>query len=92
LEKTEYVRGVLTFALHAMKQVLVIEDDKEIANLLAIHLTDMDCEVMKAFNGIDGLKKALETDIDLIILDISMPGMDGLEVCQKYAPKKIHLL
>ena len=71
-----------------MKKVLIIEDDKDIVNLLSIHLSDMDCEVSKAFNGIDGLKTALETDQDLIILDISMPGMDGIEVCQKVRAQK----
>ena len=71
-----------------MKKVLIIEDDKDIVNLLSIHLSDMDCEVSKAFNGNDGLKSALETDQDLIILDISMPGMDGIEVCQKVRAQK----
>ncbi|MBL4586451.1 MAG: response regulator transcription factor [Flavobacteriales bacterium] len=71
-----------------MKKVLIIEDDEEIVNLLSIHLSDMDHEVTKAYNGIDGLKMALETDPDLIILDISMPGMDGIEVCQKVRAQK----
>lgn len=71
-----------------MKKVLIVEDDKDIVNLLSIHLTDMDCEVSKAYNGIDGLKAALEVDMDLIILDISMPGMDGIEVCQKVRAQK----
>ena len=71
-----------------MKKVLVIEDDVTITDLLEIHLTDMDCEVTKAHNGLDGLKLALETEPDLIVLDISMPGMDGLEVCQKVRAQK----
>lgn len=71
-----------------MKKVLVIEDDVTITDLLEIHLTDMDCEVAKAHNGLDGLKLALETEPDLIVLDISMPGMDGIEVCQKVRAQK----
>jgi len=66
-----------------MKKVLVIEDDKEIVNLLEIHLNDIDCEVLKAYNGKDGLHIALTENPDLIILDISMPEMDGIEVCKE---------
>jgi len=66
-----------------MKKVLVIEDDKEIVNLLEIHLNDIDCEVLKAYNGKDGLHTALTENPDLIILDISMPEMDGIEVCKE---------
>lgn len=66
-----------------MKKVLVIEDDPEIVNLLEIHLKDLSCQVLKSFNGEEGLKFALEEQPDLIILDINLPGLDGLEVCQK---------
>ncbi len=66
-----------------MKKVLVIEDDKEIINLLEIHLKDLQCEVLKAYDGLSGLEKTFQHQPDLIILDISLPLMDGIEVCQK---------
>ncbi|MGK7396857.1 MAG: response regulator transcription factor [Candidatus Cyclobacteriaceae bacterium M3_2C_046] len=66
-----------------MKSVLVIEDDKEIVELLKIHLKDLDCKVDKAFNGLDGLKKATDEQFDLIILDVMLPYMDGIEVCRQ---------
>lgn len=66
-----------------MKKVLVIEDDIEIVNLLEIHLKDIDCHVVKAYNGKQGLHLALTEKPDLIILDISMPEMDGIEVCRE---------
>ncbi|MEP0986743.1 response regulator transcription factor [Ekhidna sp.] len=66
-----------------MAKVLIIEDDLEIINLLEIHLKDLSCEVIKASDGKAGLKKALEQNPDLIILDIALPEMDGIEVCQK---------
>jgi two-component system, OmpR family, alkaline phosphatase synthesis response regulator PhoP len=75
-----------------MKQVLIIEDDPEIVDLLEIHLNDLDCKVAKAHDGKQGLDKALGHSYDLIILDIMLPGMDGLEVCrrlrgqEKYTP------
>jgi two-component system, OmpR family, alkaline phosphatase synthesis response regulator PhoP len=66
-----------------MKQVLVIEDDREIVNLIEIHLLDLDCQVSKAYDGLDGLRQAVEATPDLIILDIALPKMDGMEVCRK---------
>lgn len=66
-----------------MKKVLIIEDDAEIINLLEIHLKDLSCEVSKAMDGLEGMNLALESKPDLIILDIALPTMDGIEVCQK---------
>lgn len=71
-----------------MKKVLLIEDDREIVNLLEIHLKDLDCLILKAFNGVEGLNLALNKKPDLIILDISLPEMDGIEVCQKIRAKQ----
>ncbi len=66
-----------------MKNVLVVEDDKEIVNLLEIHLNDLDCHVEKAYDGASGLEQALTMTPDLIILDVMLPEIDGIEVCQK---------
>ncbi len=71
-----------------MKKVLVIEDDQEIVNLLEIHLRDLECEVMKAYDGKIGLDIALGENPDLIILDISLPTMDGIEICGKVRAQK----
>ena len=66
-----------------MKKVLIVEDDPEIVNLLEIHLKDLSCEVKKAFDGETGLERALSESFDLVILDISLPKMDGIEVCRQ---------
>jgi two-component system alkaline phosphatase synthesis response regulator PhoP len=66
-----------------MKKVLVIEDDPEIIHLLEIHLKDLGCEVLSATQGNTGLLRAINTTPDLIILDVMLPEMDGIEVCQK---------
>ncbi|MEQ9405246.1 MAG: response regulator transcription factor [Cyclobacteriaceae bacterium] len=66
-----------------MKRVLIIEDDEEIINLLEIHLRDLSCDVIKAMDGFRGFNLAVEEKPDLIILDIALPTMDGIEVCQK---------
>lgn len=72
-----------------MKKVLIIEDDAEIIHLLEIHLKDLGCEVIAAMQGTTGLRMAIEEDPDLIILDIMLPEMDGLEVCQKIRANSI---
>jgi DNA-binding response OmpR family regulator len=66
-----------------MKNVLIIEDDKEISNLIGIHLHDLNCEVTKIYDGLNGLKAAEENSFDLIILDIMLPGKDGFEICKQ---------
>src|ERR1035437_8531500 len=65
-----------------MKNVLIIEDDKEISDLLEIHLRDINCGITKEYNGLTGLNKAKFENYDLIVLDIMLPGMNGLEVCK----------
>jgi len=65
------------------KHVLVIEDHSDIANLIQLHLHDLDCEVELAADGLDGLRKAEQQNFDLIILDLMLPGMDGLEICRR---------
>ncbi len=73
----------LVLNIRIMKKVLIVEDDPEIVNLLEIHLNDLSCEVLKAMDGKSGLEKALSIKPDLIILDISLPEMDGIEVCRQ---------
>ncbi|MEJ5349614.1 MAG: response regulator transcription factor [Desulfosoma sp.] len=66
----------------ARGKVLIIEDDKDILNLVAWHLKAADYEVLKAEDGVSGLERATQEKPDLIVLDLMLPGMDGLEVCK----------
>lgn len=66
-----------------MQKVLVIEDDPDIIELLNIHLEDLNCEVTKCMNGLEGFEKASKNEYDLIILDLMLPEMDGISICQK---------
>lgn len=72
-----------------MKRVLIIEDDKEISNLLEIHLNDSGYEVSKCYDGSEGLEKALNENFDLIVLDIMLPGIDGFEICKEIRKQEI---
>lgn len=66
-----------------MKNVLVIEDDKTISDLINIHLKDMNCAVKRVYDGKEGLKEAVENNYDLVVLDIMLPNLDGLEICKE---------
>ena len=70
-----------------MKKVLVVEDDKSIAELLEIHLKDLNCEVLLASDGETGLDNALNKQFDLIVLDLMLPGLSGLEICKQLRKK-----
>jgi two-component system, OmpR family, alkaline phosphatase synthesis response regulator PhoP len=73
-----------------MEKALIIEDDEDIANLIGIHLVDMNFEVDKEYDGKKGLLKALNNSYKLIILDLRLPGLDGVEVCKQLRLEKIH--
>lgn len=72
-----------------MSKILIIEDDRDIADLIAIHMVDNGHEATKVLDGRDGLIMAMEKEYDLIILDLKLPGMDGLEICKKLRQEKI---
>ncbi|HEY5595631.1 MAG TPA: response regulator transcription factor [Nitrospiria bacterium] len=65
------------------RKILVIEDDRDIARLVELHLRDLGCEVYLAHDGMVGLQQALSKPYDLIVLDLMLPGMDGLELCRR---------
>lgn len=65
------------------KRVLIVEDEREISHLVELHLRDVGCRVTAVADGAAGLAKARDEDFDLVILDLMLPGMDGLEVCRQ---------
>jgi len=73
-----------------MKNVLIIEDEREIAELLEIHLKDLECRVVKASDGLKGLQAAQKNRFDLVVLDLMLPKMDGLEVCRRLRTEKYY--
>lgn len=63
--------------------ILVVDDEKEIADLIEIYLVSDGYKVFKAENAEAGLSILDKQDIHLVLLDIMMPGMNGLEMCRK---------
>lgn len=66
-----------------MYRVLIVEDEKEINDAIEIYLKSQGYEVLKAYNGKQGLDLILENEIHLAIIDIMMPIMDGIELTLK---------
>lgn len=64
-------------------KILLIEDEQRVASFIRKGLEEYNIQVAQAFDGVTGLNIALADSFDVIILDIVMPGMNGLELCRK---------
>ena len=73
------------------KRILIVEDDGDISHLLEINLKDIAFQVDIVDNGIDGLNRASNHNYQLIVLDLMLPGMDGLELCRRLRAQSIHI-
>ena len=65
------------------QRILLIEDEAEIAELVALHLDDAGYAVEIVGDGEEGLRRAMVPEWDLIVLDLALPGIDGLEICKR---------
>lgn len=61
-----------------MDKILIVEDERRIARFLELELRHQGYEVAIAYDGTTGLEKALEEDVSLVILDLMLPGMNGM--------------
>lgn len=66
-----------------MPKILVVEDENKIARFVELELKYEGYEVELAGDGRQGLEKAMQKDIDLVILDVMLPGLNGMEVCRR---------
>ncbi len=64
------------------RRILLIEDERDIAELVALHLSDLCDELVSAYDGYEGMRLAMSSNWDLIVLDLMLPGPDGLEICR----------
>lgn len=65
------------------KRILIIEDEQELAALVSRHLREQGFEVTAVARGDAGLRAAEGADFDLVLLDLMLPGMDGMQVCRR---------
>ena len=66
-----------------MAKILIVEDEAKIARFLELELKHEGYEVAHAADGRTGLELALQKDVDLVLLDIMLPGLSGIEVCRR---------
>ena len=72
------------------KNILIIEDNHDIANLVMINLRGKHMQVEHAADGNTGLRLALTGRYQLVILDLMLPGMDGMDVCRTMRKEKVN--
>lgn len=73
-----------------LRRVLVVEDDPHTAELLRMHVSHLPCEVHIAYDGAVALAQAQANRYDLILLDIMLPGMNGIDVCSRLRLETIY--
>jgi two-component system, OmpR family, alkaline phosphatase synthesis response regulator PhoP len=71
------------------KKVVIIEDDQDLLELLKLHVADSGCEVVGYKDGLKGWKYLSSNPFDLLILDIGLPGLDGMEICRRMREENI---
>ena len=72
------------------KNILVVEDQQDINDLIAVNLQSINFNVRQVYNGYEGYNIAMQECFDAILLDIMLPGMDGLQICQSLRSKQLH--
>ena len=65
------------------EKILVVDDEREIADLVALYLENEGYQVLKCYTGPDGMKVIEQEKLDLAILDVMLPGIDGMEICRR---------
>jgi len=75
--------AAMTTDIENEKRILLVEDDRDISHLVKLHLEDEGYSVDIAVDGSEGLAMAQSQAYDLVILDLMLPGLDGLEICRR---------
>lgn len=82
---------VSTFPITKLRRFLIVEDEIDLANLIKLHLQDFHAQIVHVDRGDLALQKALEESWDLVILDLRLPGMDGLDICRELRNQGIEI-
>lgn len=74
-----------SYGSRAPKKILIVEDDPDQVEALSFRLRQQGYSVFNALNGADGIQRAQDEHPDLVLLDLSLPDQEGLDVCAKLA-------
>ena len=74
------------------KKILIVDDEKEIVDLLEVYLSNDGYSVYKCYNGLEAMKCIKQSQIDLAILDIMLPGLDGYELLASLKPQGVPVI
>lgn len=69
------------------EKILVVDDEREIADLVALYLENEGYQVFKCYSGSDAMKFIDQEQLDMAILDVMLPGIDGMEICKRIREK-----
>ena len=69
-------------------KILIVEDEFDIANLIQVHLSELDIDSDICCHGQQGLEQALKQNYQLVMLDVMLPGTNGLDICRQLRQKK----
>ena len=73
---------------HELKAALLIEDDPDIVKLISMHIGDLGFSLDVATDGLDGVERAIGGDYQLLLLDLGLPKLGGVEICKRVRAKK----
>ena len=93
METTEHGSHLTHVPLQGVspRKILVVEDERDIAELIALHLSDLPADITLASDGPRGLQLALQRPWDAIVLDIRLPGLNGLDLCRELRARLSHI-
>jgi len=84
-------RGTAAPVTTAHRRVLLVEDESDLARVVKRHVEDIGCQVRIAPTGESALEAAATQEFDLVLLDVMLPGIDGLEVCRRLRARQQYM-
>lgn len=73
-----------------MERIVIVEDEQDIAELLSLHLQDLGFETVSFKNGLEGYEFAKQNSFALMVLDINLPGKNGIDICRDLRAEKVN--
>lgn len=88
---SDLARASITTPTSIKRRILIVEDESDLARVVKRHVEEIGCEVVIAPTGERALDAAARTEFDLVLLDVMLPGIDGLEVCRRLRDRQLYM-